>query len=162
MGTNVRPKRQMVAKKKRKARVSNDHGEDSSTLVLETSVVASESQREIEQTEGSYEGEKDKVDVYDEEDKQSTMVPDKGQASQVNSKGVLQDMIPSSNSKGDTSVKMKQTMVNRHTRAYHEKGGCGKHEMWSSQILNVSMDLKQGLHGIAKVKAWMNPNKEKL
>ena len=102
-----------------------------------------------------------KANEYDKGVKQSTMVHDKGQASQVNSKGVLRDMIPCFNSKGDSSVKIKQTMVNCHTRAYHEKGGCGKHEMWSSQILNVSMDLKHGLQGVVKVDVQMRSNEDK-
>ena len=70
-------------------------------------------------------------------------------------------MIPCSNSKGDSSVKIKQTIVNCHTRAYHEKGGCGKHEMWSSQILNVSKDLKHGLQGVVKVDVQMRSNEDK-
>ena len=41
------------------ARVSNDHGEDSSTLVPKTSTVASESQRETEEKEGGCEEVKD-------------------------------------------------------------------------------------------------------
>ena len=54
------------------ARASNDHGEDPSTLVPETSAVASESQRENEEKEGGCKEAKDEDSVYDEETKRST------------------------------------------------------------------------------------------
>ena len=53
-------------------------------------------------------------------------------------------------------------MVNYHTRAYHEKGGCVKHKMWSSQCLNVSMYLEHGLHGVVKVDIQTGPYKNNL
>ena len=118
-------------------------------------------QIKTQEMEGGNEEVKVNVDIYDEEVKQSTMVHDNGQASQVKSKDILRDMITCSDSKGDSSVKIKQTMVNCHTRAYHEKGGCGKHEMWSSQILKVSVDLKHGLQGVVKVNVQVRSNEDK-
>ena len=112
-----------------------------------------------QEKEGGGKEAKVKDNAYDEEVKQSTMVHNEGQANRMNSKGVPRDMITSSNSKWDTSVKIKQTMVNCHTRAYHEKGGCGKHEMWSSLVLNVNMYLEHGLQGVVKVDVRTGPNK---
>ena len=104
-----------------------------------------------QEKEGGGKEAKVKDNAYDEEVKQSTMVHNEGQANRMNSKGVPRDMITSSNSKWDTSVKIKQMMVNCHARAYHEKGRCGKHEMWSSQGLNVSMYVEHGLQGVVKI-----------
>ena len=53
-------------------------------------------------------------------------------------------------------------MVNSHMRAYYEKGRSGKHAIWLSKGLNVSMYLKHGLQGIVKVDVRMIPNKDKL
>ena len=71
------------------ARPSNDHGEYSSTLVLETSTVVSESQRDIEKTKGGCEEAKDVAGVYDEETTRSTTTEGDGQARRVDVKGVL-------------------------------------------------------------------------
>ena len=116
-------------------------------------------QHKIKEKGGGGKEAKVKDNAYDEEVKQNTMVHNEGQANRMNSKGVPRDMITSSNSKWDTSVKIKQTMVNCHTRAYHEKGGCGKHEMWSSLVLNVNMYLEHGLQGVVKVDVRTGPNK---
>ena len=80
-----------------------------------------------------------KVNAYDEEFKQSIMVHGEDQTNKVNSKDVSWDLITISNSKGDTITKIKQPMVNSYMRAYHEKRKSGKHAIWSSKGLNVSM-----------------------
>ena len=84
---------------------------------------------------GGGEEAKVKANAYDKEVKQSTMVHDDGQTNKVNSKGVLSSwyLITISNSKEDTITKIKQSMVNSHMRAYHEKGRSGKNAMWSSK-----------------------------
>ena len=82
----------------------------------------------------------------------------RGQANQMNSTGVPRDMITSSNSKLDTSVTIKQSMVNCHTRAYHVRGGFGKHEVRSSLLLNVNMCLEHGLQRVVKVDVRMRSN----
>ena len=71
------------------ARENNHHGEDSSTLVPEILELASQSQRETEETKGGCEEAKDEVGVYYEETKQSTMTKGDGQVIRVDLKGVL-------------------------------------------------------------------------
>ena len=63
------------------ARASNDHREGSSIFVPETSVVASKSQHETEETEGGCEEGKDEAGVYDEKTQRSTTMEGDGQAS---------------------------------------------------------------------------------
>ena len=64
-----------------------------------------------QEKEGGGKEAKVKANEYNEEVKQSTMVHNEGHANGMNSKGVPRDMITSSNSKWNTSVKTKQTMV---------------------------------------------------
>ena len=127
---------------------------DRDISVSEKTAIIKESypnQIKTQDNEGSDEEAKVKVDAYDDKAKEIIMVHNEGQADRMNSKSVPRDMITSSNSKWDTSVEIKQTMVNSHTRAYHEKERCGKHEMWSSQGLNVSMYVEHGLQGVVKI-----------
>mgnify|MGYP000353112311 CR=1 FL=1 len=147
------------------ARMSKDHGEDSSTLVLETSAVASESQHETEEMEGGYEEAKDEANVCDEETKRSTMtkayvhnkeaeesmtMDNDGQASQENLKGVRRKVIMSSNMREDTSMKIKGMMVNSNARVYHNKWMKERHAIWSLRDPDMSIRLK-GLRWVVSI-----------
>ena len=142
------------------ARTSKDHGEDSSKLVLKTSVetVVSESQHEAEEMEGGCEEAKDeasvckedtkqsatmKADVHNIEVKESGTMDNDVQASQEDLKGVPGKVIMSSNMKEDTSMKIKGMMVNSNARVYHNEWMKERHAIWSLRDPEMSMRLKE-------------------
>ena len=61
----------------------------------------------------------------------------------------------------NTSTKIESTMVNSNVKAYHERGRSGKHTMWWSKDLNVSIYLKKGLQRVVIVYILMGPNESK-
>ena len=159
------------------ARASKGHGEDSSTLVPETSTIAFKSQRETEETEGGYEELKDEAGVYDEETKRSTMMKEDAcdkELKQSTSKKAYacnkepkrstredegqvdpKDVITKSN-KDDTSV---EVTYNSNKRVYHESGKSGKHEMWSLKDLEASMHLTNGPLRVLNNSILIRPSK---
>ena len=101
-------------------------------------------QIKTQEKEGGEEEANVKVNEYDEEVKQSTMLHEDGQTNEVNSKVIPWYLMTISNLKEETIINIKQSIVNSHMRVYHEKGRRGKNAMWSSKGLNVSMHLRRG------------------
>ena len=104
-----------------------------SMLVPETWAVATESQRETQQTEGGDKG-KLTVGVHDQNGEQSMTKDDEGRVGQEDLKSVPWEEISTSNNE-DTSIKI----VISNMRLYDEGARSEKHEMW------LLKDLKKGL-----------------
>ena len=73
-----------------------------------------------------------------------------GQAGWVDLKGVLRDLMTTSNVEEDTSVEI-GVVANSIMRVYHESGRNGKHAMLSLKDLEVSMYLKKGLLWVVNI-----------
>ena len=104
-----------------------------SMLAPQAWAVATERQRETQETEGGDKGNV-VVGVHDKDGEQSTTKNDEGQAGQEDLKSVPWDDISTSNNEG-TSMKI----FISNGRLYDEGGRSGKHAMWSRK------DLKRGL-----------------
>ena len=129
----------------------------SSQLVLETWVIVLGIQCEFQETKGVGGGVKVEASMYDKDAKQSTRKDNGGQAVRVDSKGVPREVITTSKVMEDTSLKIGGTKVNSSVRVNHKGGQNGKHAMWSSKGLKVSMYFKKGLHGVINVgvRMWL-------
>ena len=98
------------------------HIKMSSPLVLESWPNVTGNRCKTQEMEGDGKGTNVAAGAYNEERKWSMMVHNEAQARWVNFKGVLLDVIMTSNSKEDTSAKIEQIVVNSNARAYHERG----------------------------------------